>query len=265
MFGSRQIMKSKELLDLYDCPFYYEVAFGFRDISREVNFFEQCIKKFSKIKVKKVLDIGCGPSPYMLELAKRGYTYIGLDLSSAMLEYSLEKAKKAGIKIGAIHADMRNFKTKEKFDFVFCMLGSIAIESNRDFLSHLDSVAECLGSGGLYLIDASINFDWTGLGRERWTMMKNGLTMNVTWEEVPMSLVEQKIIDRIIVEVFEERKTTVFKTEKIDKIIFPQEFLELVEKNGKFEFLGWYNNFNLAELLEKAKKMNRPMTLLRRK
>jgi len=251
--------------NLYDSPFYYEVAFGFRDISKEVDFFEECIRKFSKIKVNKVLDIGCGPSPYMLELAKRGYAFTGLDLSSAMLDYSLKKARKAGIKIKTIHADMCSFKTKEKFDFVFCMLGSIAIESNRDFLSHLDSVAGCLRSGGLYLIDASINFDWTGLGRERWTMMKNGLTMNVTWEEEPMSLVEQKIIDRLIVEVFEEGKTTVFKTEKVDKIIFPQEFLELVEKNGKFEFLGWYNNFKLAESLEKAKKMNRPMTLLRRK
>ena len=88
------------------------------------------------------------------------------------------------------------------------------------------------------MIDASINFDWTGLGRERWTMLKGGLIVNVTWEQEPMSLAEQKVIDRLVVEVFEDGKTTVFKTEKIDKIIFPQEFLELVEKNGKFEFLG---------------------------
>ena len=177
----------------------------------------------------------------------------------------MEKARKAGIKIGIIHADMRNFKTKEKFDFAFCMLGSIAIESNREFLSHSDSVASCLGSGGLYLIDASIGFDWTGLGRERWTVIKNGLTVNVEWEGVPMNLVEQKIIDKVIVEVIEDGKSKTFKTEKVDKIIFPQEFLELVGKNGKFEFLGWYNSFNLAEPLENAKKINKPMSLLRRK
>jgi len=87
----------------------------------------------------------------------------------------------------------------------------------------------------------------------------------VTWEEVPINLVEQKIIDRVIAEVIENGKTKIFKTEKVDKIIFPQEFLELVEKNGKFEFVGWYNNFNLAELLENATKINRPITLLRRK
>ncbi|MDH5754365.1 MAG: class I SAM-dependent methyltransferase [Candidatus Bathyarchaeota archaeon] len=259
-------ISEKEMsLDLYDNPFYYEIAFSFRDINREIAFFEQCIKKFSKIKVKNVLDIGCGPSPYMLELAKRGYAFAGLDLSKAMLEYSLEKARKAGIKIKTIHAEMRTFKTKGKFDFAFCMLGSIAIESNRDFLSHLDSVANCLRSGGLYLIDSAIQFDWTRLGKENWTITRNGLTVNVTWEGVPVNFVDQKIIDRTIVEVIENEKTRVFKTEKIDKIVFPQEFLELVEKNRKFEFVGGYNNFNLAEPLEKAKKINRPTTLLRRK
>ncbi|MGC9345843.1 MAG: hypothetical protein ACP5ER_03510 [Candidatus Bathyarchaeales archaeon] len=82
---------------------------------------------------------------------------------------------------------------------------------------------------------------------------------------MPINLVEQKIIDRVIAEIIENGKTKIFKTEKVDKIIFPQEFLELVEKNGKFEFVGWYNNFNLAKLLENTTKLNRPMTLLRRK
>ena len=260
------MMKRKEKsLDLYDNPFYYEVAFSFRDICKEVDFFEQCIKKFSNIRVKKVLDVGCGPSPYMLELAKRGYAFAGLDLSKAMLDYSLKKAQKAGIKIGTIHADMQNFKTKEKFDFAFCMLGSIAIESNKDFLSHLDSVAGCLRRGGLYLIDASIDFDWTSLGSQSWTVMKNGLTVNVTWKCVPINLVKQKIIEKVIVEVIEDGENKVFETERVNKVIFPQEFLELVGRNGKFEFAGWYNNFNLAEPLEKATKINRPITLLRKK
>jgi len=252
--------------NLYDNPYYYELAFSFRDIGKEVDFFERCIKKFSKISVKEVLDVACGPNPYMPELVKRGYAFTGLDLSDAMLKHSMDKAKKAGIKAKMIHADMRTFRTGEKFDFVFCMLGSIAVESTGDFLSHLDSVAGCLRKGGLYLIDGSVNFDWTGLGSQSWTIVKEGLTVNVSWEPVPINLVQQKIIDRCTVEVIEEgRKTKVFRTERLDKIIFSQEFLELVEKNGKFEFVGWFNNFSLAEPLENAKKINRPMTLLRRK
>ena len=160
---------------------------------------------------------------------------------------------------------MSSFKTKEKFDFIFCMLGSISVESSTDFLSHLNSVATCLKNGGLYLIDAAIQFDWSRLGGESWTIIKNGLTVNVTWMVVPANYVEQKIVEKLIVEAIENGKPKIFKMEKMGKITFPQEFLELVEKHGKFEFLGWYNNFDLTQPLEKATRFNRPITLLRRK
>lgn len=119
--------------EVYENPFYYGVAFGFRNIAKEVDFLEECIKRFSKIRVKRVLDIGCGPSPYMLELVKRGYSFAGLDIGRAMLDYSLEKASMAGVEIEVIHADMRNFRVKESFDFAFCMLCSLNVETNSEF------------------------------------------------------------------------------------------------------------------------------------
>lgn len=76
---------------------------------------------------------------------------------------------------------------------------------------------------------------------------------------------DQKVVGRITLEVIEEGKTKVFMTEEVGKLIFPQEFLELLNKNGKFEFLGWFNSFDLKQPLEKAEKFNRPITLLRRK
>ncbi len=251
-------------MSLYESPYYYDVAFSFRDIRREVDFFERCIEKFSKIRVKKVLEIGCGPSPYLLELAKRGYVFTGLDKSKKMLEYSVEKANKAGTKIKTIHADMRNFKCQEKFDFAFCMLGSIAVESNEDFLSHLTAVSNCLKKGGLYLIDAVANFNWVRLSKENWTVLKEGLTINVTWEESPVNLVEQRVLERCTVEVIEDEETKVLKEETTLKVTFPQEFLELVNRNRQFKFIGWYNNFDLTQSLEKATGFSRPITLLRR-
>ena len=252
-------------MSLYENPYYYDLAFSFRDIKREVDFFEECIKKFSMVKVRKVLDVGCGTSPYLVELARRGYLFTGLDKSREMLEYSAARAKKAGVEIKTVHADMRDFRLEEKVDFVFCMLGSVTVESNDEFISHLNAVSNCLKSGGLYLIDAAANFNWAQLGRENWTVLKNGLIINVTWEETPVNLVEQRVLERCIVEVVENGKTKVLKEETVLKVFFPQEFLELVNKSKRFEFLGWYNNFDLAQPLEKATRFNRPMTILRRK
>jgi ubiquinone/menaquinone biosynthesis C-methylase UbiE len=58
-----------------------------------VNLFEKFIKKYSKIKVNRILDIACGPSLQLREIAERGYQAIGLDLSVEMLDYLNQKSK----------------------------------------------------------------------------------------------------------------------------------------------------------------------------
>ena len=73
-------------MDVYKHPLYFEIAFSFRDISQEVDFFEAAIKKFSRRKVRKVLELASGTSPYLEEWHKRGYQYLGLDVSPNMLE-----------------------------------------------------------------------------------------------------------------------------------------------------------------------------------
>jgi len=54
-------------MNLYKNPKYYEIAFSFRNIPQEVDFFESAIKKFSKIKVKKVFELASGNSPYLVD------------------------------------------------------------------------------------------------------------------------------------------------------------------------------------------------------
>jgi ubiquinone/menaquinone biosynthesis C-methylase UbiE len=45
----------------------------------------------------RLLDLGCGPGPLTRDLAKMGYLGVGLDASTAMIEFSTEQAKKEGI------------------------------------------------------------------------------------------------------------------------------------------------------------------------
>jgi hypothetical protein len=46
------------------------------------------------------------------------------------------------------------------------------------------------------------------------------------------------------------------------KVFFPQEFLALVELSGRFEFLGWYNDFSFTAEL---KPEGRHLTILRKR
>ncbi len=54
------------------------------------------------------------------------------------------------------------------------------------------------------------------------------------------------------------------EAEDVVRIIFPQEFLLLVEMSKKFEFLGWWNNWKLEEPISEATRIARPIVLLRR-
>ena len=138
-------------MEVYKQPLYYEIAFSFIDPKEQVDSFEKLIEKFSKIRVRRFLDIACGTSLQLREVARRGYDAIGLDSSPQMLKYLEEKAKEEGLKIETIQADVADFRLERKVDFAFIMMGSLDVESDERFLSHLDSVAASLKQGGSIL------------------------------------------------------------------------------------------------------------------
>lgn len=43
-------------------------------------------------KTKSILDVGCGTGRHSVELAHRGYTITGIDLSQAQLDKAAQKA-----------------------------------------------------------------------------------------------------------------------------------------------------------------------------
>lgn len=259
-------MSLQSMSDLYNYPRYYDLAFSFRDIGKEIDVFEECFRKHSKIPVRKVLELACGPSPHLEELAKRGYEYVGLDINQAMIDYAQGKARALGIHPTFLLADMRSFTLEEPVDFAYTMLGSLYVETTQDILSHLSSVAKALKSGGLYLLDGCINFQWNeGIKEQRWTVEREGVKVNVKFaSEAIIDRAAQTCRNEIIVDVDDHGKVLRLGDIEVLRTIFPQEFLLLMEKSGLFKLVGWWNNWNMAESIEGAKSIDRPITLIRR-
>ena len=254
---------------IYKHPLYYEIAFSFFDPKEQVDNFEELIEKFSKIKVKRFLDIACGPSLQLREIARRGYKAIGLDSSPEMLAYLRKKAQEEELRIETVQADMCNFRLEKKVDFAFIMMGSLVVESNERFLNHLDSVAASLKRGGLYFIQNKA-IDWTSTDEQSWTMERNGITVKTTFQIRFKDILNQIYTEGITIEVNDHGQVKKFTDEEELKYIFPQEFEALMKLNGKFEFLGWWegteSRWFLDKPLEKAKTpSNINMVLLRRK
>lgn len=254
-------------MEVYKQPLYYEIAFSFIDPKEQVDNFEKLITEFSKIKVNRFLDIACGPSLQLREIARRGYEAIGLDSSPQMLRYLEMKAKEEELEIETVLADMTDFRLEKRVDFAFIMMGSIEVKSNKKFLSHLDSVATSLNKGGLYLIQNKI-LNWASR-EESWTMEADGMIIKTTFEMSFKDILNQIYTEKMTLEVNDNGERKKFVQEENLKFIFPQEFKTLIKLNGRFEFLGWWkgncNTWHLDQPLEKAKKLDDNMILLRRK
>lgn len=232
---------------VYNEPLYYEIAFSFVDAKKQADLFEKFIKEYSKTKVKRVLDVACGPSLQLRELAKRGYKAVGLDLSSQMLKYLTQKAKEEGVKIETIKADMTNFKLKKKADFAFIMMGSFGFKNNEELLKHLDCVSDSVQGGSLYLIE-NLQLGWLGFKPQSWVMKRGGIEVKTTYKLKQKDSISQTSEENITLEVNDHGKKLKFVEKGVMKHVFPQEFLALIKLNNKFEFLGWFERFNFKKL-----------------
>lgn len=254
-------------MEIYKQPLYYEIAFSFIDPKEQVDNFEEIIRRFSEIKVNSFLDIACGPSLQLREIARRGYEATGLDLYPEMLKYLGKKATEEQLRIETVRADMYGFRLKRKVDFAFVMMGSLDAESNERFLTHLDSVASCLKRGGLYFIQ-NMNLDWTKRQKQTWTLKRDSITVKTTWETRLKDLLNQIYTEKMTLVVDDNGEKKTYVQEEDLKFIFPQEFKTLLKLNGKFEFLGWWkgncNTWHLDQPLEKADDLGDNMVLLKR-
>src|SRR5438874_9329833 len=170
-------------MEAYRHPEYYDIAFAVDDAAREVDFIAAAIGRFSLAPVRRVFEIACGTAPYLEEWHRRGYRYCGLDLSPAMLEAARAKADRLGIAADFIAADMRDFAPAGvgRADLAYVLLGSIYVGSNREFLQHLDRVAEVLAPGGLYLLDSVVWFEIFSDYRRRWTRRRGGVRVTMSY------------------------------------------------------------------------------------
>ncbi|MCJ7771801.1 MAG: class I SAM-dependent methyltransferase, partial [Desulfobacterales bacterium] len=84
-----------------------------KNTAAEVDFIEQVIDHDQS---RRILDVGCGSGRHSLELSRRGYAVVGMDLSESMLERGRKIADAENLKVDFIQRDARRLKIHEGFD-----------------------------------------------------------------------------------------------------------------------------------------------------
>jgi len=113
----------------------------------ECDFIE---KEIEYNKMTKILDIGCGTGRHSIELAKRGYTVVGIDLSESLLQRAKEKAAEQNQQIIFQKHDARNLPFFHEFDLVImlCEGAFPLMETDEMNFQILQNAAKALNPNG---------------------------------------------------------------------------------------------------------------------
>jgi len=102
----------------------------------------------------KVLDVCCGFGRISAELARRGYSVTGIDITESYLQTAREEASYEKLNIEYLHIDARDFVRPDFFDIavnLYISLGYFA--DQKDDLQLLKNACESLKPGGCFIIE----------------------------------------------------------------------------------------------------------------
>ena len=105
-------------------------------------------------KTHKILDLCCGLGRISTELARRGFSVTGVDLSATLLNTAREDAAAENLEIEYIEADARSFKRLRFFDMAINLYSSFGyFDDPSDDRLLLQNVYESLKPGGSFIIE----------------------------------------------------------------------------------------------------------------
>ena len=183
-----------------------------------------------------------------------------------MLQFSAEKARRLGFQFTGFQRDMMKFTLPLKVDFAFVLFDSVYRNSNQHFLDHLACVARALQKGSLYVLHMVVEGD-LGEIEGKWTethRFPDKLIIKTSYERNVIDFSRQLRRDTLTLKVNDKGKKYTFKESNIEKFILPQEFLLLVEKSH-FEFLEWYDGFDMKKRFNESKSTEYVACVLRKK
>lgn len=149
------VNKYARFADIYD-------VFGSEDFCLTMtSYILEALERYRLPVGAEILDIACGTGVITVELAKAGFSLIGVDLSVDMLHHAEKRAEREGVSLKLQRADMRNLKVAQK---------SPCIISTHDSLDHLfddaeldaafEKITAALRPNGLFIFDMNC---WEGI------------------------------------------------------------------------------------------------------
>ena len=135
------------LLERWDAPYRRERFPGW-DVGQPCSYLVKAVED-ETFRPGRAIVLGCGSGTNAIYLAGKGFEVTGIDIAPSALVIATEKARKAGVKVNWMVADMVALPKLEAFDMVFdrgcyhhiCQYNSAGYVETLRRLSHEDTRA----------------------------------------------------------------------------------------------------------------------------
>ncbi len=227
----------------YDFPQYYDMAFR-DDTKPQANFVEAVARKFCRFPVKRLLEPACGSGRLVAEFAKRGYDVTGFDISERALAYARQRLRRRGLTAELLHADMRSFQLKRKFDLAYNFVNTFRhLLTEADARRHLHCMRQHLRRGGLYIIGLHLfPPDADNHSSERWSLAWGGQRVTVSIRVLHTD--RRRRLERLRMSMLVTKRDgqrVRLRTDFYFRLYNARQLLRLIDAVGGFKLLETYD------------------------
>ncbi|BDF69826.1 methyltransferase type 11 [Oscillospiraceae bacterium] len=148
------------------------------DTRRQVDFIVRTLGLTGRARI---LDLACGFGRHALELARRGFPVVGVDITGAYIGHATRRAEEEGLSARFFCSDIRDFKPEQTFDAVLSLSdGAIGyLEDEGENLKIFDVISRALRPGGKHFMDVmNAGYADTHFPCQLWDAGEQGLTLS---------------------------------------------------------------------------------------
>ena len=245
---------------------YDAIAHIYDKINKDINysewadFCESAFSRYLKERPEIVLDLACGTGSMTVELAKRGYDMIGVDLSEDMLNEAYSRS--IGLGVLYLCQDMRSFELYGTVGAALCCLDSMNyLLTEEDLALCFSTIHNYLDPDGLLLFDVNTPYKFQNVYADNAYILEDEIDYG---EDKPAlvfcgwqnSFDEKSGICDFYLTVFDEAEDGSYtrRDEHQRERCYSLDIIkENLERSG-FEFLGCFGGFDFSEPQEDTER-----------